>query len=1171
MKITATSQLMPNHVAGAPLSAQKSVAIAYTADHSPLLFSLDEALSFAVTVPSADSGTGWEQIDLGAQLAGFDGLTAGSKVQAFAVSQDNDGTIWLVVAAAATATAPSKVLISTGLSNGSTAADWRSLSSHLSGRQIPAGLVVSQAVVGSAGGDYPLAVVVADDADGTMHHLQLNPDPGPGDWQSLPLQFATNTTRCRAVAVGVNDRYGAGVYAVCELATLVNMTFTTLPQMVSGRPVVRTVEMALPDGLNPAAVSAVAAANGSTEVYAAGQGVYRWPVSAQVSSNQPGLPVASAASFAGVSELLAVEDAATGHISVWAQDQRDVLMQVTGVRSTADAVTWRAALPVAPEVTAMAGYRVTAETGTSTAGLLLGTTSGALNLTVQDPQSTLWQQRSVNLRRPEVAQTLNTYTTRVLVTDDDGRPSAGTTVNIQPDTDCAVLINGAYYALKKAVAKPAVADLNGVLTIVSETSDITAPVYTFSVATTADGATADGATAAGVVTVSEDPGKQAKQILRGVQNGPDLAAARRCNGEPLFPTPPDENAAKAAATALTTVMEIHDSLAAGRRPRPAGRAAGTGQPPRVLFAVHYRDGKATLLDDVHATLAVPAAEQDWQLATPGDLLRALFGESEFTYWVDDAWNFCVQIGTEFLQFLVDVAEKAIGVVDWVLRKTLGLSLDDLISWLGFIFSWGDIRRNHSAIAAIVELTLDWSVTGLIDAQAQVRGGFDTIKKMINGGGINPDTSNPVLQDKTKTSPDQPAQAQSAEGNWGSQQLSANAQDARPANPALPTIEDLWSTLGEEEIEVMRRAYASLQDLIENHYQEYTYIQLIEKFVEIVATTVVDAVESALITMLSAAALTATVVKALISARWDIPVLTYVYEQIICQGDGSKLTLLDLLSLLVAIPATIGAKLVTRQNLFSDAQLTAITAATTMDQLVKGLTTAPYPLTADGEQLAADPALIAAATLEFIGMASRGVSAVFFGLRELSDFNDTLKETFNTGKIAADYVTYTMAVVSMYIVRIKSPATSARKTIDTIMTVVSGIAAARDCYVISFRAEHGKEMADILANGLRYVETACGLTLAISACVSLGLQTHEPVPPDIDPAAWGAILAMKFLQNFCSGVYYSLAFTQMSYLPKDSRYKASAVRMVILVIRWAANCTRSIMQLHYRVADYDGPL
>src|ERR1022692_3827937 len=179
MKLTVTSQLMPNHVAGAPLAAQKSVAVAYTADRSPLLFALDEALTFAVTLPSADSGTGWEQIDLGAQLAGTPGLGAAPKVQAFAVSQDPDGTIWLAVAAASAATAPSAVFISTGLSNRSTAADWKNLRQHLSARQLPAGLVVSQAVVGSTGDAYPLAVVVASGTDGKMQHLQLNPDPGP--------------------------------------------------------------------------------------------------------------------------------------------------------------------------------------------------------------------------------------------------------------------------------------------------------------------------------------------------------------------------------------------------------------------------------------------------------------------------------------------------------------------------------------------------------------------------------------------------------------------------------------------------------------------------------------------------------------------------------------------------------------------------------------------------------------------------------------------------------------------------------------------------------------------------------------------------------------------------------------------------------------------------------
>ena len=1169
MKLTVTSQLMPNHVAGAPLAAQKSVAVAYTADRSPLLFSLDEALTFAVTLPSADSGTGWEQVDLGSQLAGLGGLGAAPKVQAFAVSQDPDGTIWLVLAAAPAAAAASAVFISTGLSNGSTADDWRKFSPHLSQRQIPDGLVVAQAVVGAVGGAYPLAVVVASGSDGKMAHLQLNPDPAPGEWQSMSMQFATNTTRCRAVAIGINDRYGPGIYAVCELATLLNTTFTTLPRIVNGRPVVQTVELALPAGLDPFAIASVAMADGRTELYAAGQGVCRWPVSAQVRSNLPPLPVAGAQSFAGMTEVVAAEDLVTGQICVWGQDKRDVLMGVCGTRSTAEAVSWQPALLVASEVTAVAGYRV-AENGTPTAGLLLGTSSGALNLAVQDPQSTMWQRQTVALRRPELVQTLNTYTTRVLVTDDDGNPSRGFTVNVQPGADCAVLINGAYYALKQSVAKPAVTDVNGVLTIVSETSDITAPTYIFTASTFAA-----GEATATTVTVTEDPGAQAKETLRGVQNESDLVDAKRCNGAPLFPTPPDPATAKAASTAIKQVMEVHDALAAGRGPAVTARS-GAGR-PAPLFAVRYSNGHCTLLGGPEAALVVPPAATSWFDVTPGDLLRALFGESEFTYWIDEAWNFCVQIGEQFLQFLVDVVEKAIGVVDWVLRKTLGLSLDDLISWLGFIFSWGDIRRNHTAIAKLVEMTLDWSVTGLIEAKVAVSKGFDGVRKAINGGGINPDMSNPVLQDKTGKSQDQPQSVQSAEGNWGQQQLSANAGDARSTSPALPTIEDLWSTLGKEELQVIGDAYASLEDLLLNHYKEHTFVEMIELFIEIVATAVVDATERALLTLMDAAALTAVIVKALITARWDIPVLTYVYEQIICGGDGSKLTLLDLLSLLVAIPATIGAKLITSQNLFSDAQLRVITDARTWDQLIHGLATAPAELPGAGlpgagqAAVRVDPALTAAAALEFVGMLSRAVSGAFFVFRELSQFSVEAKEICNNGKIAADFCTYAMSMVSVFIVRIVNPGTNARKDLDLIITTCSGLGPARDCYIIKFRIDHTQGQTDTLANVLRIVETIGGIATAVCACVSVGLQASEPVPPEIGPEAWGVVLAMKFIQNFSTGVFHTLAFTQMSYLPVEKRYNGSLVRAVVLAVRWTANCVRASLQVHYRVADYDGPL
>jgi hypothetical protein len=1160
MKITVTSQLMPNHVAGAPLAAQKAVALACTADGSQILFSLDEAHTFAVTLPSADSGTGWEQVNLGAQLAQVPGggLGPAPKVQAFAVSQDPSGAIWLVVAAAADADKPSAVFVSTGLSGSSTSADWQGFAKHLSQRQIPAGLVVNQAVVGGIGGAFPMAVLVAHDAGGDMHHLQLNPQPGAGDWQCLPLQFAANTTDCRGVAVGVNDRYGPGVYAVCELVTLVNLTFTTLPRIVGGRPVSQTVVMALPNGLDPFAVAAVPAAGGRTEVYAAGQGACRWPVSAQVHSNLPGARVADAASFGGVTELVAAQDAASGHVSAWGQDKRDVLMQVNGDRKSADTVDWQLPLPVAPEVTAVAAYRAPAGQATSTAGLLLGASDGSLSLTVQDPQSTLWQRQTVNLRRREVAHTLSTYTTRVLVTDDDGQPLRDTPVNIQPTTDCAVLINGTYYALRKTVAKTANTDVSGVLTIVSETSDITAPVYTFSVGTTGT----DGAGTA--ATVTEDPGAKAKDMLRAVKKGGDLTDAKRCNGELLFPKPPDPDAAEAAATAVSKVMEIHDALAAGHR--PAVRAAG-GAP---LFAVHYSHGRSVLLDQAEAAGLASSSPQDLVLVTPGDLLRAMFSEavSAFDYWVDQAWNFCVKIGETVLGFLVDLAEKAVGVVDWVLRKTLGLSLDDLISWLGFIFSWGDIRRNHTAMAKMVEMTLDWTVTGLVKVKDDVRKGFDAVRK----NGLNPDLSNPVFSDKTRNAPQNDSvRPQSPEESWGSQQLSGNAGDAVAAPATLPDAEDLWSRLGKDEIAVIQQAYARLQDDLVSHYEDYTFAEMIKKFLDIVADAVLGATESALLTMLDAAALTTVTVKSLLTARWDIPVLTYVYEQIICAGDGSKLTLLDLVSLLAAVPATIGAKLVTEQNLFSDAQISAITSAKTWDQLIQGLANTPQELAGTVQRPASDPVLTAAASLEFIGMLTRAESAVYFALRELGGFDAELRDLCNRGKIATDCVTLAMLVTSTFVIEASSSRPgSVRKTIDFTVSFSSLLAVARDIYLLWFGQGHSKEETDARADFLRVVETVGGITIVVSSVVSLVLQLQEK-PPDIDRDAWNTLLAMKFIQNFCSGAYYTLGFAAITTWPPDFRWKGAVVRTVILAVRWAANCIRTTMQLVYRVADFDGPL
>jgi hypothetical protein len=1158
MKFTATSQLMPNHVAGVPLAAQSTVALASAPDGSPLLFSLNEDHQFAVTLPSPDSGTGWEKIDLGDQIAKVpDSRLRAPKVQAFAMSQDASGAIWLVIAASQGADQPSEVYISTGLSGASAAADWKNFAKHLLRRQIPGGLVVTQTAVAGIGGQFPLAVVVAHDAPvGRMHHLQLNPQP-TADWQCLPLQFPANVQRCRGIAIGVNERYGPGVYALCDLVTLVNLSFTTLPSIVGGRQYSETVVMALPDGLDPVAITAVPNASGHTELYAGGQGVYRWPVSAQVRSNLPGSKVADATAFSGVSELVAAQDAASRHVSVWAQDKRDVLMQVNGQRTSPDTIEWERPLEVAPEVTALAAYRTAAGHGTSTVGLLFGSSDGTLSLTIQDPQTTLWQRQTVNLWSPSKVDILSTYTTRVLVTDDDGQPLRDTHVNIESSTDCAVLVNGAYYALRPSLPKPATTDASGVLTIMSETSDITVPTYTFT-------GHAEGAGVA--ATASVDPGASVKDKLRTVRTGSDLSDAKRCDGAPLFAKKPDTKTADAAATAVSQVMDLYSVLAAGG-PAPVAGAAGH----KPLFAVRYSEGRSVLLDEAEmADLAVAAQADSW-LAAAGDVLRYLFSQTAkaFEYWIDEAQTFFVKIGNLVMGFLVDVAEKAIGVVNWVLQKTLGLTLDDIIAWLGFIFSWGDIRRNHKAIAKIAELGMEWTVTGLEQFKEDIRKGFNEARR-----GLNLDLDQPVLSDKTRdVPPDDPGQTQSAEGSWGSQQFSGNAARATVTSSELDEVTDKWNQLNDGQIRVIEDAYARIKDDLLANYEKYTFEQVIRKFLEIVADEVLDATESGVLTMLDAAAVTIVTAKSLLTARWDIPVLTYVYEQIICGGDGSKLTLLDLMALLAAIPATIGTKLITGHDLFSNPQRTAIGQAKTWGELINGLATAAPPAQPGPapQAIAADPAMETVITLQFVAMIARGLSALLFGIRELSteaSNDDEYKDILTGAKIVADILTLGCAAGSMDLIT-RMYGMSDRRRIDCTILASSAIPVARDIFVLGYKWAHGKTRANEIADKTKVVETFGGVLVFAFAIASVSLQAREPAPPNMDENLWRSMLVVKAIQNLCSGAYYFFAWSSVSSLPADVRRKTAIVRLVILAVRWGANAARAVTQVVTYVGDDDG--
>jgi len=303
---------------------------------------------------------------------------------------------------------------------------------------------------------------------------------------------------------------------------------------------------------------------------------------------------------------------------------------------------------------------------------------------------------------------------------------------------------------------------------------------------------------------------------------------------------------------------------------------------------------------------------------------------------------------------------------------------------------------------------------------------------------------------------------------------------------------------------------------------------------------------------------------MLNARWNIPVLTWLYENVICD-DGSVLSMLDFIALLAAIPATLGYKIVAGKNLFPDAQAGRLIAARNWDELMAALTEpAMTALPASGLaaeqtalQLAAKVSAAEQSAVAFQSLAAytRTISFFLFCLREAKQL-----AIFNEAKICVDWITYICSIINMSCVTSYTPTpVSTRFAIDSTVTSTQVIIRVRDSYLALYKRNHNADSP--LKATLCTIESVFGAVLAFGVCLSLGLQLKEEIPPDIKPETWRAELGLKFTQNFMTSFYRSLAF--VSALPAANPYRAigTVIRGSALGIRAVASIAWSSIEIH----------
>ena len=638
---------------------------------------------------------------------------------------------------------------------------------------------------------------------------------------------------------------------------------------------------------------------------------------------------------AGASSLAAAATAI--QTAVWGLDPGGNLFYVTcPTGSEADPTAWSTPVPLLTGVEAFAFF-LNLDAGTNVLFAAIG--GQTLIQLSQDPVTTDWLQRSITLPPTAVDDiaAYTSFTTHVQVVGDNGVAAANAAVAITATSPVSVYVNDVYYRLSSTVAVNTTTDLSGVLTVVQETQSLSAVCLRVVLTASPD------------VVADINPMANALATLSDVKTGDDLTSVQVTNADgtrqPLVPAGAQD--VDSAAQSIAQFVQINDGLPAdGSRQPPRLAATAAGAPPVTVFAVSYTGAlEADVQVDLGSAISVAA----------GDLfhwLKDAFDDVEkFTIQVADGlYHFVATIAGDVYDALLDCTAAIAHAVEFVMNK-IGVFLEDLIKWLGYLFSWDDILRTHAVLKNVLNCYLEKCVAGLDTIADDLKAGFSDVEKYVDAWANIPDNIPPALAPSTlsataSTATPPPGQG-SPQANWGIHHLKSNADggqtSAQPNSGVLGELDTLLAPLIaalKTEEQVLADAAASFKSDIVDAFDSLTLEALIKKLIAIIADAVLESVETVLLAAIEV--LTSLVEGAIegLNATIEIPVISSIYKDVA----HADLSLLDLMCLVAAIPITVGYKLITEDAppFPDDATSSALIAApdwATVQQVCNGSTLA----------------------------------------------------------------------------------------------------------------------------------------------------------------------------------------------------------------------------------------
>ena len=380
----------------------------------------------------------------------------------------------------------------------------------------------------------------------------------------------------------------------------------------------------------------------------------------------------------------------------------------------------------------------------------------------------------------------------------------------------------------------------------------------------------------------------------------------------------------AAVSAMATAYDSlpsDGSIAAAQHPAAVARARGLAAASGFEVVASVAVGAAPATERLAAAIA-PMSAFSWIEAGAGDLLGALESAGDYVVNIvketgSDVWHFVASIAGKLYSFVFDAAGKVVAALTAVFRAIVA-AIEDFILFLELLFEWNNILRTKNVVKKVVHLSGQVAVDRLSTLKADFDAALAAAQEAVNdwarikadGWQASVDNADKGLgfestvQDigKILTAPSMflfDHLLNTVGGSSGNTVKPAQvAQD--PLDRALQFVSDpaepLLTLKGRIESELLDgSAYSSLD--LEKILSKLAAI-VVDGLLE-TTTTIADTLLDALIA-LGSDALSA------LDLPVRIPLVSDILEDVF--GIGIDFSMLDVLALVVAVPATIGYEL-----------------------------------------------------------------------------------------------------------------------------------------------------------------------------------------------------------------------------------------------------------------------